>query len=275
MWSCRDWQQSTREGERAFVSPRFDSWVLWSVGQTMGIIRFITFGIQERSSTIQPTMSNSSPTDTRPPKRHKMMVPESNSKNHGCGPVYCDNILGDAIGLVMEFIPNPRQVHAFAYSCKDLHKRLTTTMVVRCAMLSKSEGTDRRIETMCTLRSLMVSRFIHVPSPSRLLSLATVGPQGRRCECKRESCQKMARKFAIGGAGMYLSYRCRRPQGCTYNRDITTSTGEPIGLLKNAMTSWGKKNSFQKPTKADYQEFIDAFGDAFDDAFGDASKQLR
>ena len=74
---------------------------------------------------------------------------------------------------------------------------------------------------------------------------------------------------------MYLSYRCRRPQGCTYNRDITTSTGEPIGLLKNAMTSWGKKNSFQKPTKADYQEFIDAFGDAFDDAFGDASKQLR
>ena len=78
----------------------------------------------------------------------------------------------------IQFLP-PKSLMNVALTCKSLLSRVTTTMVVRSALIHG----DNAKKTFEELYKLMKNHSIHPPSPLRLLRLAN----GRKCEfcCKK------------------------------------------------------------------------------------------
>jgi hypothetical protein len=79
----------------------------------------------------------------------------------------------DALGLVMQFL-SPRDLLRLAFTCNALQQKLSTTLVVRSALMSGGNGAA----TIKELYPLMKSKSIHPPSPQRLLRLVN----GKLCE---------------------------------------------------------------------------------------------
>lgn len=108
-----------------------------------------------------------------PAKRQKI---QSDADKEGSDKEYlvCDNVLGDDVmNLVMEFLA-PRELFRLAFTCKAHRQRVTTSFVVRSAMIHG--GYPK--QTIDKFYPLMESMSIYVPSPLRLLGLVN----GRRCE---------------------------------------------------------------------------------------------
>lgn len=83
----------------------------------------------------------------------------------------------DALGLVMEFV-SPRQLYNLAFSCKTLRGFITTSLVVKSALIQGGPSKT----TMTELYNTLSMKCIPVPAPLRLLRLAN----GKRCEfCNR------------------------------------------------------------------------------------------
>lgn len=96
----------------------------------------------------------------------------------------------DAMATVMEFIC-PRSLFNVALTCKSLLARVTTTMVVRSALI---HGNNTK-KTFEELYKLMKNHSIHPPSPLRLLRLAN----GRKCEfCLENSVWSLYQDMNIG-----------------------------------------------------------------------------
>ena len=96
----------------------------------------------------------------------------------------------DAMVTVMEFLC-PRSLFNVALTCKSLLARVTTTMVVRSALIHG----DNAKKTFEELYKLMKNHSIHPPSPLRLLRLAN----GRKCEfCQEKSVLSLYQDMNIG-----------------------------------------------------------------------------
>mmetsp|Transcript_23451 Transcript_23451/g.46757 ORF Transcript_23451/g.46757 Transcript_23451/m.46757 type:complete len:568 (+) Transcript_23451:122-1825(+) len=102
----------------------------------------------------------------------------------------------DVVIDIMSFLP-PRDLLHTAFASKALRNAVTTTMVLKSAIMTGSPSVQK---TMGDIRQLMSSRAIQAPSPLRLLRLAC----GTRCEI----CCVTAMKSTSKGLGMFVCWKC-------------------------------------------------------------------
>lgn len=101
----------------------------------------------------------------------------------------------DTLGIVMEYL-GPMELFSMARTCKALHGKVTTKMVVRSAVMHGG-GPKSTVEE---LYRLLTHDTIYTPSPWRLLRLVA----GKRCEV----CNENKVKHANQGLGTFLCFRC-------------------------------------------------------------------
>ncbi|KAL7458347.1 hypothetical protein ACHAWC_010176 [Mediolabrus comicus] len=129
---------------------------------------------------------DSKPAAKKRPRRKSAALKKSDEEPSSEGVVM--NV--DAMVTVMEFLP-PRSLMNVALTCKSLLSRVTTTMVVRSALIHG----DNAKKTFEELYKLMKNHSIHPPSPLRLLRLAN----GRKCEfCVKKNVLSLYQDMNIG-----------------------------------------------------------------------------
>ena len=112
------------------------------------------------------------------------------------------NICEDALLLAMECLC-PRDLLRISSSCKVLRESITTSLVVKSAMIHGGHAKT----TVSELYKLVKPRSIYVPSPLRLLRLVN----GKRCEFCFQSKVNFVRPYV----GVFACWTCLTERGLT------------------------------------------------------------